>query len=179
MFLAGIGFLLSGSKSTEKRLQLSVLMLSSLLTRYDLLYSEESPVRLDKVSFDGSTISAGLRAKTGIMASFPVLSTSSSMSSDLIPESLKSISVIESGPEHKGPLGPRLILGPLRFANHDCHPNTQVSKGVVRRKAIYANLCTTVQVSEEQPCIFAYVDQGHRSRRTYNCEVHGRQIVLS
>jgi hypothetical protein len=113
---------------------LFVLISSSLLSRYDLLYSEESPVGLDKVSFDGSTISAGLRAKRKIEASCPILSTSSSMSSDLIPGSYRSISVIESGPEQKGPLGPRLMLGPLRFANHDCEPNTQVSKGVLKKK---------------------------------------------
>ena len=99
----------------------------SLLTRYDLLYSEESPVHLDKVSFDGKTISAGLRAKIKIPASCPILSTSSSMSSDLIPAHLGSISVIVSAPDQIGPLGPRLMLGPLRFANHDCQPNTQVS----------------------------------------------------
>jgi hypothetical protein len=105
------------------------------------LYSEESPVGLDKVSFDGITISAGLRAKRRILASSPVLSTSSSLSSDLIPGHLRSISVIESGSGQKGPRGPRLMLGPLRFANHDCQPNTQVRKGVVRRKAMKANLC--------------------------------------
>lgn len=49
------------------------------------------------------------------------------MSSDLIPEHLRGISVIVSSPDQKGPLGPRLMLGPLRFANHDCRPNTQVS----------------------------------------------------
>jgi hypothetical protein len=99
----------------------------SLLTRYDLLYSQESPVRLDKVSFDGNTISAGLKAKIKIPASCPILSTSSSMSSDIIPPHLGSISVIMSAHDQKGPLGPRLMLGPLRFANHDCQPNTQVS----------------------------------------------------
>lgn len=103
-------------------------MPSSLLTRYDLLYSEESPVRLDKVSFDGNMISAGLKAKNKIPASCPILATSSSLSSDIIPANVHSISVIESAPDQKGPLGPRLMLGPLRFANHDCHPNTQVSQ---------------------------------------------------
>lgn len=102
-------------------------MPSSLLTRYDLLYSDESPVHLEKVSFDGNTISAGLKAKIKIPASCPILSTSSSMSSDLIPANLHGISIIMSAPDQKGPLGPRLILGPLRFANHDCQPNTQVS----------------------------------------------------
>jgi hypothetical protein len=49
------------------------------------------------------------------------------MSIDLIPAHLRSISVIMSSPDQKGSLGPRLMLGPLRFANHDCQPNTQVS----------------------------------------------------
>jgi len=62
-----------------------------------------------------------------IPASSPILSTSSSMSRDIIPSHLSSISVIMSAPDQKGPLGPRLMLGPLRFANHDCQPNTQVS----------------------------------------------------
>lgn len=104
-----------------------LLTTASLLARYDLLYSEESPVRLDKVSFDGIMISAGLKAKIKIPASCPILSTSSSMSSDIIPPHLGSISVIMSAHDQKGPLGPRLMLGPLRFANHDCLPNTQVS----------------------------------------------------
>jgi hypothetical protein len=102
-------------------------MPTSLLGRYDLLYSEESPVHLDKVSFDGDTISAGLKAKIKIPASCPILCTSSSMSSDLIPAPLRCISVIVSAPDQNGPVGPRLMLGPLRFANHDCQPNTQVS----------------------------------------------------
>jgi hypothetical protein len=101
---------------------------TSLLTRYDLLYSEESAVHLDKVSFDGKTISAGLKAKNKIPASCPILSTSSSLSSDIIPGNVQGISIIESGADQKGPLGPRLMLGPLRFANHDCQPNTQVSQ---------------------------------------------------
>lgn len=49
------------------------------------------------------------------------------MSSDIILPHLESISVIMSALDQKGPLGPRLMLGPLRFANHDCRPNTQVS----------------------------------------------------
>jgi hypothetical protein len=104
-----------------------LLMRFSLLTRYDFLYSEESPVHLDKVSFDGNAISVGLKARVKIPASCPILSTSSSMSSDIIPENLHSVSVIMSAHDQKGPVGPRLILGPLRFANHDCDPNTQVS----------------------------------------------------
>ena len=82
---------------------------------------------LDKVSFDGTIISVGLKARIKIPASLPILSTSSSMSSDLIPAHRHSISVIASSHDQKGPAGPRLMLGPLRFANHDCNPNTQVS----------------------------------------------------
>jgi hypothetical protein len=108
-------------------------MLFSLLSRYDLLYSEESPVHLDKVSYDdGTTISAGLKAKIKIPASTPILSTSSSISRDLVPAHLSCISVIMSAPDQKGLLGPRLMLGPLRFANHDCQPNTQVSKRLIQ-----------------------------------------------
>lgn len=97
------------------------------MERYDLLYSDESPVILEKVSFDGNTISAGLKAKIKIPASCPILSTSSSMSSDIIPPEKRSISVIESFSDQKDPCGPHLMLGPLRFANHDCEPNTQVN----------------------------------------------------
>ena len=37
------------------------------------------------------------------------------------------LSVILSSPGQLGPENERLILGPLRFANHDCKPNCQVS----------------------------------------------------
>jgi hypothetical protein len=36
------------------------------------------------------------------------------------------ISVISAHRSQKGPKGNRLILGPFRFANHDCSPNCQV-----------------------------------------------------
>ena len=36
-------------------------------------------------------------------------------------------SVIEAAPNQLGPMGQRLILGPFRFVNHDCKPNSQVS----------------------------------------------------
>ncbi|KJA22342.1 hypothetical protein HYPSUDRAFT_99130, partial [Hypholoma sublateritium FD-334 SS-4] len=35
-------------------------------------------------------------------------------------------SLISSMSCQKGEVGPRLILGPFRFANHDCSPNCQI-----------------------------------------------------
>ena len=99
----------------------------SLLHRYDILYSQDSPVVLAKVSFDSQTIAVGLKARKRIPAACPILSTSTSMSSDLISPGVHAVSIIESGPGQKGPQGSRLMLGPLRFANHDCAPNCQVS----------------------------------------------------
>ena len=101
-------------------------MRCSLLERYYLLYSTDSQVRLEKVSFDQRAIAMGLKAQRTIHAGTAILSTCTSMSLDLIPQGRRSISIIESSRGHLGPLGPRLLLGPLRFANHDCDPNCQV-----------------------------------------------------
>jgi hypothetical protein len=98
----------------------------SLLERYYLLYSTDSPVRLEKVSFDNIKISMGLKAHRNIPSGAAILSSSSSMSTDIIPPERRSISIIKSHRSQLGPLGPRLLLGPLRFANHDCNPNCQV-----------------------------------------------------
>jgi hypothetical protein len=83
-------------------------------------------VVLQKVSFDGVKISLGLKARRAIPAGCPILSVSASMSRDLVPAGLSSISVIASSSGQRGPVGARLMLGPLRFANHDCEPNCQV-----------------------------------------------------
>src|SRR4051812_6139431 len=69
----------------------------SLLSRYSLLYSEESPVRLEKVSFDEKNISAGLKATRHIPAASPILSACGSMSANTLNRE-KAISAIE-GPE--------------------------------------------------------------------------------
>jgi hypothetical protein len=102
-------------------------MTYSLLLRYELLYSDHSSVRLEKVLFDGSTISGGLKAQNKIPAGSPILATASSMSTDIISEAQQGVSLIEAQSGQKGPLGCRLLLGPIRFANHDCNPNCQVS----------------------------------------------------
>lgn len=81
---------------------------------------------LEKVSFSGGKICFGLKACRIIPAGCPILSTSTSLSEDVVPDDMAGISVIEATRGQKGPMGPRLMLGPLRFANHDCKPNCQV-----------------------------------------------------
>lgn len=49
------------------------------------------------------------------------------MSADLATDG-RMISAIQAAPVQKGPQGVRIILGPFRFANHDCEPNCQVSR---------------------------------------------------
>jgi hypothetical protein len=101
--------------------------LYSLLHRYNILYSRECPVVQEKVSFDGTTISMGLKACEHIPAGCPILWTSTSISRDVVPCGLSGVSIIEASQGQKGPAGLHLMLGPLRFANHDCQPNCQVS----------------------------------------------------
>jgi hypothetical protein len=96
----------------------------SLLLRYFILYSPHSPVRLEKTAFNGSSICAGLKASNDIAASSVILATCGSMSSDLADAG--GFSVIQSSRDQLGPHGLRMILGPFRFANHDCQPNCQV-----------------------------------------------------
>lgn len=98
----------------------------SLTQRYHIMdYTSAGIVRVEKVKF-GSQIACGLRAKVRIESFTAILSTCSSMSLDTV-DGQRAISVINSSPRQKGPVGPRLILGPFRFANHDCDPNCQVS----------------------------------------------------
>lgn len=98
---------------------------NSLLSRYSILYSDQSPVRIEKVSFDGGiSISGGLKANCVIPPSTAILSTCGSMSKNVLAVEEQSVSAIE-GPEPHYP-GKRLVLGPFRFGNHDCDPNCQV-----------------------------------------------------
>src|SRR4029077_3829079 len=97
----------------------------SLLYRYSLLYSSGSSVRIIKVSHTGQEASFGLKATHPIPAGTFIMETCSSMSLDCT--STPGPSVIEAASNQLGPIGPRLILGPFRFVNHDCKPNAQVS----------------------------------------------------
>lgn len=98
----------------------------SLLLRYLLLYSAHSLVRLDKVRLDGEGFCAGLRAVRSIEAGQVLLTTCSSMASDAAAADLGRLSVIRPTSSSAGRPCDRLILGPFRFANHDCRPNAQV-----------------------------------------------------
>src|SRR5262245_58970954 len=97
-----------------------------MLLRYSILHSNSSPVKVSKIVY-GDVICGGLEATSDIPAASYILSTCSSMSKDL---HNRGFSIIQSHPQQKGPIGNRLILGPFRFANHDCEPNCQVGQCV-------------------------------------------------
>jgi hypothetical protein len=98
---------------------------SSLLFRYSLLYSSGSSVRILKVTHTGHSASFGLKATRPIASGEFIMETCSSMSLDSV--STPGPSIIQSSSHQLGPHLPRLILGPFRFVNHDCSPNSQVS----------------------------------------------------
>jgi len=97
----------------------------SLLYRYSLIYSSGSRVRIRKVTHGHQKATFGLAATRMIPCGSYIMETCSSMSCDLASDSGPSI--IEPAPRQLGPLGPRSILGPFRFINHDCGENAQVS----------------------------------------------------
>lgn len=97
----------------------------SLLYRYSLIYASASVVQVGKVTYTGQEASFGLKAACDIEAGTYIMETCSSMSLDTVHSSGPSI--IEAAARQLGPQGPRLILGPFQFVNHDCDPNGQVS----------------------------------------------------
>jgi hypothetical protein len=136
----------------------------SLLCRYFLLYSQ-GQVALEKVAFSG-VISAGLRATSRILTGTYLLTTCSSMAEDLSQGG--GFSVIESREYQLGPVGPRVLLGPLRFANHDCEqPTCQVGTHLCRTN--YSQLLTysilnKVSTNSRHSCMCVDVHHRHSSR---------------
>jgi hypothetical protein len=108
-------------------------------------YTSASIVGIEKVKFD-SQIACGLRAKVRIEPFTTILSCNSSMSSDIV-DGQRAISVIKSSPGQKGAVGPRLILGPFRFANHDCAPNCQVGIPYYPNIFLVENSCDRLSLS--------------------------------
>jgi hypothetical protein len=96
----------------------------SLLLRYTLLHSAHSSIKIEKVTLGGK-IDAGLTCTKFIPAGMYILTAGGSMSSNNFGKG--GLSVIMRGSGQLGPENERLILGPLRFANHECKPNCQVS----------------------------------------------------
>ncbi|KAJ7286188.1 hypothetical protein C8J57DRAFT_1216413 [Mycena rebaudengoi] len=94
-----------------------------MILRYNLLYSPDSNVQLEKVVFGDGPISGGLRARTDIAAGSYLLYACGSLSSDRY---TPGHATIEATTQQLGPTGSRLILGPLRFTNHDCNSNSQL-----------------------------------------------------
>lgn len=98
--------------------------MKSLAARYLLLQHRGSPIRLGRVHFPGqSHATVGLFATQAIPASTEILETCGSMSLD---QCMSGISVILPTMSQRGVSSQRLILGPFRFANHDCNPNSHV-----------------------------------------------------
>ncbi|KAJ7438480.1 hypothetical protein FB451DRAFT_1060237 [Mycena latifolia] len=95
----------------------------STILRYKLLYSPDSNVQLEKVVFGDSPVAGGLKARTVIRAGTYLLYACGSLSSNLHEPGH---ATIESTTQQLKPRGSRLILGPLRFVNHDCKPNSQL-----------------------------------------------------
>lgn len=139
--------------------------IGSILSRYSLLYGEESLVCIDKVSFDGATISAGLRARVPIPVATAILSACGSVSNDPI-VNRDSISLIET-PDKNFP-GRRLILGPFWFANHDCNPNCKASN--TTNSCAFA-IWSERDIAQGDPITVSYAREGtYFARSSCACE---------
>ncbi|KAF9534092.1 hypothetical protein CPB83DRAFT_805179 [Crepidotus variabilis] len=141
-----------------------------LAARYHVLLHDPSRcVTLEKVEFEHGRISAGLKSTRDIEAGMILLPLCSSMSSDCVKDR-KAISVIQAGPKNRGPQGPRLILGPFRFANSDCNPNCQFM-AIPQSHAF--TLVTLVEVKKGQSITVKYSDDdsyfGHGECRCGTC----------
>jgi hypothetical protein len=98
----------------------------SLLLRYALLHSIHSLIKINKVTYGGQ-INAGLECTKFILAATYILTADGSMSFDDFNTGIDGLSVILCDSRQLGLKNEHLILGPLRFANHECKSNCQVS----------------------------------------------------
>ncbi|KAF8496370.1 hypothetical protein F5888DRAFT_1804059 [Russula emetica] len=98
-------------------------IIKHLLLRYALLHSIHSSIKVDKVTL-GGRINAGLTCTKLIPAPTYILTSSGSMSLDDF--GTGGLSVIMRGFGQLGPEKEHLILGPLRFVNHECKLNCQI-----------------------------------------------------
>jgi hypothetical protein len=110
----------------------------SLLIRYALLHSRFSSIKVNKFLYDGDIV-AGLECTKTIPAHTYILTSGGSMSSDNYGQA-GGLSVILSSTGQLGPPNERLMLGPVRFANHECMPNCQVISGTLSYFAMILNV---------------------------------------
>jgi hypothetical protein len=135
----------------------------SLTARYSLLYSDYSYVGIDKISFDSLTATGGLKATRDIPASLVLLTATSSMSLNVVKGG--GHSVIESNGRQKGPIGPRLVLGPIRFINHDCDPNCQVGQWIfIKCLLIFYSFYQLQTLMPSPSCLFDQYPMGNLLR---------------
>ncbi|PPQ87401.1 hypothetical protein CVT25_007990 [Psilocybe cyanescens] len=124
-----------------------------------MAYSSPKGLCIEKVQFhveQGSKVTCGLRAKVDIDAGVIILASCSSMSKDMVLER-PGISIIQSMPNQEPEVGPRLVLGPIRFANHDCLPNSQIMS--IPNSQAFA-LCTLQQIQAGQSITVHYAADG-------------------
>lgn len=97
-----------------------------LIVRYYLIYHPHSPIKLGVVFFPGQTTpQRGIVARVPILEGTYLLEAGGIVSNDSPTRKISGFSAIM----HKGDrsASKRLLVGPIRFANHHCRPNCQVS----------------------------------------------------
>lgn len=115
------------------------------------MYACGSNIQLEKVVFGDGPISGGLRARTTIRAGAYLLYACGSMSSN---RHKPGHATIEATTQQLGPTGSRLILGPLRFVNHDCNPNSQASLSCRRIRSPRSNILRPALSYPELACLY-------------------------
>jgi len=135
-------------------------ILKHLLQRYHMMtYTSPKTLCVEKVQFhvgSSSIVTCGLKALTDIDAFVVILASCSSMSSDIV-AGRPGVSIITSSSRQKGEPGPRLILGPFRFANHDCSPNCQIMP--IPNSYAYT-LCTLREIQAGESITVNYATDG-------------------